>query len=38
MARVSPEDPYQGLADPTRLAKSDPDLDLFDGPRFPPSG
>ena len=24
MARVSPEDPYQGLADPARLAKIDP--------------
>lgn len=31
MARVSPEDPYQGLADPARLAKSVKDLDLFDG-------
>ena len=30
MARVSPEDPYQGLADPARLARSIRDLDLFD--------
>ena len=30
MARVSPEDPYQGLADPDRLVKGVPDLDLFD--------
>jgi PmbA protein len=30
MARVSPEDPYQGLADPGRIAKSFRDLDLFD--------
>ena len=30
MARVSPEDPYQGLADPALLAKSHRDLDLFD--------
>ena len=30
MARVSPEDPYQGLADPQRLAGSVADLDLFD--------
>jgi PmbA protein len=30
MARVSPEDPYQGLADPARLAKEVRDLDLFD--------
>jgi PmbA protein len=33
MARVSPEDPYQGLADPSRLARELPDLDLFDGTR-----
>lgn len=31
MARVSPEDPYQGLADPALLVKSVRDLDLFDG-------
>jgi PmbA protein len=31
MARVSPEDPYQGLADPHELARDFPDLDLFDG-------
>lgn len=31
MARVSPEDPFQTLADPTRLAASIRDLDLFDG-------
>jgi PmbA protein len=30
MARVSPEDPFQGLADPSLLAKSVRDLDLFD--------
>ena len=30
MARVSPEDPYQGLADPALLAKTVRDLDLFD--------
>jgi PmbA protein len=30
MARVSPEDPYQGLADPDRLATQIADLDLFD--------
>ncbi|MGN6536662.1 MAG: TldD/PmbA family protein, partial [Mesorhizobium sp.] len=30
MAKVSPEDPYQGLADPALLAKAPRDLDLFD--------
>src|SRR5215212_1126415 len=31
MARLAPEDPYAGLADPDRLARSPlPDLDLFD--------
>lgn len=30
MARVSPEDPFQGLADPSLLAKSVRDLDLLD--------
>ncbi|MEX0957448.1 MAG: TldD/PmbA family protein [Rhizobiaceae bacterium] len=30
MARVSPEDPFQGLADPNRLARSPKDLDLLD--------
>lgn len=30
MARVSPEDPHQGLADPARLARAYPDLDLYD--------
>lgn len=30
MARVSPEDPFQGLADASRLATSIRDLDLFD--------
>lgn len=30
MAKVSPEDPYQGLADPTLLVKQSRDLDLFD--------
>jgi PmbA protein len=35
MARVSPEDPYQGLADAASLAKTYPDLDLFDGTEVP---
>ncbi|WP_026613012.1 TldD/PmbA family protein [Ensifer aridi] len=30
MAKASPEDPYASLADPDRLARSYPDLDLFD--------
>lgn len=30
MAKVSPEDPYQGLADPALLATSVRDLDLYD--------
>jgi PmbA protein len=30
MARVAPEDPFAGLADPALLAKSFPDLDLLD--------
>ncbi|HEV7255825.1 MAG TPA: TldD/PmbA family protein [Mesorhizobium sp.] len=30
MAKVSPEDPFQGLADPSILAKNPRDLDLFD--------
>ena len=30
MARVSPEDPYQGLAEPSRLTRNFRDLDLFD--------
>lgn len=30
MARVSPEDPFQGLADPSHLAGSIADLDLYD--------
>ena len=30
MARVSPEDPHQGLADPALLAKTVRDLDLYD--------
>jgi PmbA protein len=30
MARVAPEDPYAGLADPDRLATAFPDLDLLD--------
>jgi PmbA protein len=30
MAKVSPEDPYQGLADPSLLASGTNDLDLFD--------
>ena len=35
MARVSPEDPYQGLADPARLARSIRKLDLFDDTEIP---
>ncbi|MGQ2909002.1 MAG: TldD/PmbA family protein [Aliihoeflea sp.] len=31
MAKVSPEDPVQGLADKDRLARTIRDLDLFDG-------
>jgi len=30
MARVSPEDPFQGLADRSRLTRTVADLDLFD--------
>jgi PmbA protein len=30
MARAAPEDPFAGLADPTRLARDIPDLDLLD--------
>ena len=30
MAKVSPEDPYQGLANPELLAKTVRDLDLYD--------
>jgi PmbA protein len=30
MAKVAPEDPYQGLADPALLVKEPKDLDLFD--------
>ncbi len=30
MARVAPEDPYAGLADPSLLARNIPDLDLVD--------
>ena len=30
MAKVSPEDPFQGLADPSHLATAFADLDLFD--------
>ena len=30
MARVAPEDPYAGLADPAMLARDIPDLDLVD--------
>jgi PmbA protein len=30
MAKVVPEDPWCGLADPKRLARTFPDLDLFD--------
>jgi PmbA protein len=34
MARVAPEDPYTGLADPDELARDIPDLDLLD-PELP---
>ena len=30
MAKVAPDDKYAGLADPSQLAKSVPDLDLLD--------
>ncbi len=30
MAKLAPEDPYCGLADPAKLAHSAPDLDVFD--------
>src|SRR5438093_623770 len=30
MARVAPEDPFAGLADPAHLARDGPDLDLLD--------
>jgi PmbA protein len=30
MAKVAPEDPYCGIAEPTQLAGSVPDLDIFD--------
>lgn len=30
MARVAPEDPFCGIADPAELAREVPDLDLFD--------
>ena len=30
MAHAAPEDPYAGIADPSRLAKEVPDLDLWD--------
>ncbi|GGD06786.1 TldD/PmbA family protein [Aureimonas glaciei] len=35
MARVSPEDPYAGLADPEQFARDDLDLDLYDGTVIP---
>ncbi len=34
MAKVAPEDPFAGLADPAQLAKDIPDLDLLD-PELP---
>ncbi|HKA79416.1 MAG TPA: TldD/PmbA family protein [Xanthobacteraceae bacterium] len=34
MAKVAPEDPFAGLADPAQLAKKIPDLDLLD-PNLP---
>jgi PmbA protein len=36
MAKVSPDDPYNGLADPDRLARQMPDLDLFDATEISP--
>lgn len=38
MARVSPENPFAGLADPSRLAKDIADLDLFDPTDVPADG
>jgi PmbA protein len=35
MAKVSPEDPYQGLADPALLVKAQRDLDLYDATEIP---
>jgi PmbA protein len=35
MARVAPEDPFAGLAEPSQLAQAFPDLDLLD-PELPP--
>src|SRR5262245_24738737 len=37
MARVAPDDPYAGLADPARIARDIPDLDLLD-PELPSVG
>src|SRR5690349_9656596 len=37
MARVAPEDKFAGLADPARLMKTIPDLDLLD-PQLPSVG
>ena len=37
MARLAPDDPFCGLADPERLADVTPDLDLFDDTVFEPS-
>src|SRR5262245_31575156 len=34
MARAAPDDPYTGLADPERIARDIPDLDLLD-PELP---
>lgn len=36
MAKVSPEDPYQGLADPALLVRDPADLDLFDTTQISP--
>src|SRR5207244_5971861 len=33
MARVAPEDPYAGFADPTRLARAPPERDLLHAAR-----
>ncbi len=35
MARVSPEDPYQGFVDPALLARAPRDLDLMDATEIP---
>ncbi len=37
MAKLAPEDPYCGLADPDRLAKGDHPLELFDAAELSPA-